>query len=345
MHLSTPAHKRALNIFIAKWSKNMSLLRKSQRKEQKQIELSLMNENGLILDAEGRPRKSNFCNICKLKFHQDVSLHEESLSHHKMCSMSKTRCDLCKASFKNTPSYFTHTADLSHVCKVAELKLKSESSQPHDEDASANETTVRVEEVIQPDVVQIESDHEGSVMDIDNFVTLDEVGDDDDEAENEDDKVESEEVEEEATETAEAKEAKEEVTEMKEEPKSPKEDLKAANKAVVSVKEEHDIPVKEEEEEEKPAIENKEIKTEVKQEQITEQLMGVDFIKPVTMHYCDLCHKFLPRHLNKAHDRILAEHCQGQNHIVLFKSRSESHQPSVASNEQEDDDQLDYEAD
>merc|ERR1712150_3963 len=82
----------------------------------------------------------------------------------------------------------------------------------------------------------------------------------------------------------------------------------------------------------------------------TKKGLGAEFVKSVRMQYCDLCRKFLPRPTqDKSEEDILADHCQGQNHVVLYKSRNETATESKAddstraSSPMPDEDDLDYE--
>lgn len=46
--------------------------------------------------------------------------------------------------------------------------------------------------------------------------------------------------------------------------------------------------------------------------------VGVESIRKVEVHYCDLCHMYLPRAEEEEMPRILAKHCKQRTHLTRY---------------------------
>lgn len=118
-------------------------MRQEQRYKQNELEKS----------EEDLQDKSNFCPLCKLNYRQHKSVHQASDGHKSMKKFLMPVCKVCVVSLKSPMIYE------NHICSIEHLKKLQNS-----EDIS-------------------NSDESGGDEDLDNFTTIDSVGDQEDDGE------------------------------------------------------------------------------------------------------------------------------------------------------------------
>lgn len=169
-------------------------------------------------EDEETPRA--FCLLCRLNHRQTKAVHNASDGHKNMIRFQRPKCSICRIYFKSPFMYEQHRASLEHI----QNKALTDNMRTDDENSDGD-----VE------------------RDLENFTTVDSVGDVDDE---------------DAGDLAEkAKAAEEEI-------------------------EEEDVNI------------------------------GVEHIKQISVHYCDLCRYYFPQNVKL--EARLKLHCQSRSHLRAY---------------------------
>merc|ERR1711874_853769 len=145
-HLHSKVHHDALNKLNLKLNLKLREMRDKQRNLQREA------DKGLETD------KKQFCQTCSLIYKQSKTEHNKTENHKMIRRFLMPRCDICKIDFKSPMSYEKHQAEYSHILKSRESR-----------EASANKTKTETKNE------EVDSQAEG--LDMENLVTLDEVGD------------------------------------------------------------------------------------------------------------------------------------------------------------------------
>lgn len=140
-HLFRGLHRAAMRRIAGKTRHKLMEMRQTQREAQKEEDEKV---------EEGSEQKSSYCPLCQLNFRQPKAVHQQSNGHKEMKRFLMPYCATCKIGFKSPMAYETHRASLEH------LKLKA-----------------RVERYANKD----DSGEDGAEIDLENFTTVDEVGD------------------------------------------------------------------------------------------------------------------------------------------------------------------------
>lgn len=184
--------------------KHKSILIQMRRAQRK-------SQNELEKDtADDAP--TNFCPICRLNFKQKKSVHQLSESHKNMKKFLSPVCKVCEIAFRSPIAY------AGHICSISHLKRKHQAEAGSDAEVEEN--------------------------DLENFTTIDSVGD--------------------GTEPTEEAGTSEEKGEKKE----------------VSI--------------------------------------GIEKVRKVEVHYCDLCKMYLTRGDEDEMPKIIAKHCKQSVHMRLY---------------------------
>ncbi|XP_015126691.1 golgin subfamily A member 6-like protein 22 isoform X2 [Diachasma alloeum] len=152
LHLYSGRHNIAMRRIAARHKANIARMRVVQRQEQRRVE-EKDEERGTL------PSRTMFCQICKLNYRSLKAVHHLSESHRQMKKFLTPFCRICRIQFRSPMLYETHVASLDHI--KAMLRKNSDDKKENGEaegDSSAPE----------------EDDKE---VNLDNFMTLDSVGD------------------------------------------------------------------------------------------------------------------------------------------------------------------------
>ncbi|KAK9891462.1 hypothetical protein WA026_014694 [Henosepilachna vigintioctopunctata] len=202
MHLRSRTHMLSMKRVAMKQKAILSQMRQAQRSAQNELEKSSSE------DLQGR---TLFCPLCKLNYKQKKDVHQSSEAHKNMKKFLMPFCKICSVTFKS-PMIFE-----SHCCSIEHLKRK----QRMENDAS---------------------DESNEDADLENFTTIDSVGD-----------VDEEEVD------------------KKDEPEA---------KEIVNV--------------------------------------GIEKIRKVEAHYCELCKMYLTRADDSEMPKVVAKHCKMVVHMKRY---------------------------
>nr|XP_029725815.1 zinc finger protein on ecdysone puffs isoform X2 [Aedes albopictus] len=138
-HLFRGLHRTAMRRIANKTRDKLIEMRTAQRAAQKE-EDEKVDENS--------EQKSSYCLLCQLNFRQPKSVHQKSDGHKEMKRFLMPYCATCKIGFKSPMAYEAHRASLEH------LKFKA-----------------RIERYAKE-----ETGEDGAEIDLENFTTVDEVG-------------------------------------------------------------------------------------------------------------------------------------------------------------------------
>ncbi|XP_017780072.1 PREDICTED: zinc finger protein on ecdysone puffs-like isoform X2 [Nicrophorus vespilloides] len=208
MHLHSGRHASAMRRVAMKQKSILSQMRLVQRRAQRELE---KNASDLAL-------RTSWCPLCKLNYKQAKLTHQTSQAHKDMKKFLMPYCKICKLTFKSPMLYE------SHCCSIEHIKRKS--------------TATGGDDI---------SDKEETEEDLENFMTIDSVGDMDEEGD-----------------TAEKKEGGD-----------------SKSKEHINV--------------------------------------GIENIKKVEVHYCDLCRLYLPRvSEDEEMNKILVRHCRQRTHLQKY---------------------------
>lgn len=139
-HLFRGLHRAAMRRLAVKNRDKLMEMRQAQRAAQKEEDEKV---------EENSEQKSSYCPLCQLNFRQPKAVHQKSDGHKEMKRFLMPYCATCKIGFKSPMAYEAHRASLEH------LKFKA-----------------RVERYANKD----EGDDGGAEIDLENFTTVDEVG-------------------------------------------------------------------------------------------------------------------------------------------------------------------------
>lgn len=139
-HLFRGLHRAAMRRISGKTREKLMEMRQTQRAAQKEEDEKV---------EEGSEQKSSYCPLCQLNFRQPKAVHQQSDGHKQMKRFLMPYCATCNIGFKSPMAYETHRASLEH------LKFKA-----------------RVERYGNKD----DSGEDGAEIDLENFTTVDEVG-------------------------------------------------------------------------------------------------------------------------------------------------------------------------
>lgn len=139
-HLFRGLHRAAMRRISGKTREKLMEMRQTQRAAQKEEDEKV---------EEGSEQKSSYCPLCQLNFRQPKAVHQQSDGHKQMKRFLMPYCATCNIGFKSPMAYETHRASLEH------LKFKA-----------------RVERYANKE----DSGEDGAEIDLENFTTVDEVG-------------------------------------------------------------------------------------------------------------------------------------------------------------------------
>ncbi|XP_043471180.1 DBIRD complex subunit ZNF326 isoform X3 [Leptopilina heterotoma] len=149
LHLYSGKHNSAMRRVAAKHKAMLARMRIIQRQDQRRLEARD--------EARGTlPSRTIFCPVCKLNYRSLKAVHNLSDSHRQIKRFLTPFCRVCRIQFKSPMTYETHVCSLDHIRKNLQDEKKSREG---DEVNSSG------------------GEDEDKEMNLDNFMTLDSVGD------------------------------------------------------------------------------------------------------------------------------------------------------------------------
>ncbi|XP_076045957.1 uncharacterized protein LOC143028152 isoform X2 [Oratosquilla oratoria] len=273
-HLASEAHKSQLNSLARKHSLVLRKIRVQQRQEQKDIEAKYEEEK----PEEFKNAVRRFCNMCKLAF-KNMPMEDNSLVHNrsKLHRIQKhylhPRCLVCRITFPTRMVYEHHMASIKHLRVSALTAMLDKDGSQEDKDKK--------------------HDSEEEELDLRNFMTLDSVGEDDDEVGSEHEEITG----------------GLDVTEIAEE------DLAGGDEEVEGAPRKHgDVGL---------AWEKLQLEDDEEEEEEDQQPLGTDYVRRIQAYFCSLCHKII-RGDSSHGARAVRKHCRGVTHISHY---NELHPP------------------
>ncbi|XP_076643722.1 uncharacterized protein LOC143353974 isoform X3 [Halictus rubicundus] len=170
LHLYSGRHSAAMRRIASRHKATLTRMRVLQRQEQRRVEARDAARGTL-------PSRTMFCPICKLNYRSLKAVHQLSESHRQMKRFLTPFCRVCRIQFRSPMLFETHMCSLDHIKRKSALKermnagngeAEADSSGPEEDDKEVN---------------------------LDNFMTLDSVGDVDEDEESPEKKKEKPESE------------------------------------------------------------------------------------------------------------------------------------------------------
>ncbi|XP_053995359.1 G patch domain-containing protein 8-like isoform X2 [Hylaeus anthracinus] len=170
LHLYSGRHSAAMRRIALRHKATLTRMRVLQRQEQRRVEARDAARGTL-------PSRTMFCPICKLNYRSLKAVHQLSDSHRQMKRFLTPFCRVCRIQFRSPMLFETHMCSLDHIKRKSALKermnagngdAEADSSGPEEDDKEVN---------------------------LDNFMTLDSVGDVDEDEESPEKKKEKPESE------------------------------------------------------------------------------------------------------------------------------------------------------
>ncbi|XP_043257868.1 zinc finger CCCH domain-containing protein 13 isoform X3 [Colletes gigas] len=152
LHLYSRRHSAAMRLIASRHKATLTRMRVLQRQEQRRVEARDAARGTL-------PSRTMFCPICKLNYRSLKAVHQLSDSHRQMKRFLTPFCRVCRIQFRSPMLFETHMCSLDHIKRKSALKermnagngeAEADSSGPEEDDKEVN---------------------------LDNFMTLDSVGD------------------------------------------------------------------------------------------------------------------------------------------------------------------------
>ncbi|XP_051155147.1 DBIRD complex subunit ZNF326-like isoform X2 [Leptopilina boulardi] len=175
LHLYSGKHNSAMRRVAAKHKAMLARMRIVQRQEQRRVEARD--------EARGTlPSRTIFCPVCKLNYRSLKAVHNLSDSHRQIKRFLTPFCRVCRIQLRSPMTYETHVCSLDHIRKK---NLQDETKKRDGDEVNSSG-----------------GEDEDKEMNLENFMTLDSVGDVDAEEDEENgDKKKKEKSEGEGTDT------------------------------------------------------------------------------------------------------------------------------------------------
>ncbi|XP_057339136.1 uncharacterized protein LOC130676698 isoform X3 [Microplitis mediator] len=152
LHLYSGRHNTAMRRIAARHKASLARMRVLQRQEQRRHEAREAARGTL-------PSRTMFCQICKLNYRSLKAVHHSSDSHRQIKRFLTPFCRVCRMQFRSPMLFETHACSLDHIKRKSLVdEKKSAGTAEADGDSSAMEDD--------------DKDHN-----LENFMTLDSVGD------------------------------------------------------------------------------------------------------------------------------------------------------------------------
>ncbi|KRT85953.1 hypothetical protein AMK59_1126, partial [Oryctes borbonicus] len=116
MHLQSGKHMAAMRRIAIKQKAILSRMRVIQRNAQRELEKT----------TEDLAPRTNFCPLCKLNYKQPKATHQASEAHKNMKKFLMPYCKVCKITFKSPMLYESHCCLIDHLKRKAIAEDKSD---------------------------------------------------------------------------------------------------------------------------------------------------------------------------------------------------------------------------
>lgn len=316
MHLTSEYHRSRLHRLARKHTVVLRKIRAQQRQEQRDNENKWKEEN----PEEFKTAVSRFCNACKLAFKclsnsasEGISQHNRSKLHRMQRHYLHPRCGLCRITFPTRMEYERHVASINHL-RVRTANIDNQGNNRRTDDQGQEE--------------------EGGDLDFANFMTLDSVGEDDEEGGG----SEHEEITG-GVDVAEAPDKDAAI--INDDDLDSISGASTADNSLLNMKDkdkDSDTPKKgnktghlEEEEEE---LEEDMLETEWDKEQHEDddeeghKPLGTEYVRRIEAYYCSICYKII-RADSSLGSRAVQRHCRSFSHLSHYRD----HHPSLPQDE------------
>ncbi|XP_076046421.1 uncharacterized protein LOC143028356 isoform X2 [Oratosquilla oratoria] len=287
-HLGSGDHKNQLSRLAHKHSLVLRKIRVQQRQEQKDIEAKWKEEK----PEEFQNAVTRFCNTCKLAFkylgytNEGINRHNRSKLHRMQRHYLHPRCGTCRITFP-TRMVYEH-----HMCSINHLRMRSSMLEKYRGSRKDGENR---------------DDMEFDDIDLDNFMTLDSVGEDDDEVGSEHEEI---------TGGLDAAEIAD--------------NLGGEEEADGTTRKLGDVSL---------AWEKLQLGDDDDEEEEDQQPLGTDYVRRVQAYFCELCHRIIRGDSSHGVSPV-RKHCRGVTHISHY---NELH-PAEQSEAEESGGEEDHEA-
>ncbi|XP_064086692.1 sarcoplasmic reticulum histidine-rich calcium-binding protein-like isoform X2 [Macrobrachium nipponense] len=284
-HLGSEGHKNQLNRLARKHSVVLRKIRVQQRQEQRDIEEKWKEEKA----EEFKNAVSKFCTTCKLAYKclgsnvsDGLSLHNRSKFHRMQRHYLHPRCSMCRITFPSRMVYEYHIASISHL-RVRTAKIDNNGGEGRSDEQ--------------------DQEDDDDVLDLANFMTLDSVGEDDEEVGSEHEEI---------TEGLDEVEAAEEGSMRKKSSKGRKCGMGRDNDEISIDADWEKDNLEEDDDETEP--------------------VGMDYVTRVEAYYCSLCCKYI-RGDTSLGSRCVQRHCRSFDHLAHYQ---DAHPPPAEEEEDAD---------
>ncbi|KAJ6642966.1 Cip1-interacting zinc finger protein, partial [Pseudolycoriella hygida] len=142
-HLYGRQHKLSLKRLSLRQKAQLARMRLAQRNNQREIEESAKDTDEL---------NSQFCLLCRLNYRSEKSEHQASEAHRKMKAFLMPYCTYCRIGFKSPMEFETHNCTIDHIKRKARHGNESTA-------ASENECEVDLEQFMTVDSIGDVDDH------------------------------------------------------------------------------------------------------------------------------------------------------------------------------------------
>lgn len=160
LHLFSGRHKTAMKRVAARYKSTLARMRVLQRQEQGKLEAREASHGNL-------PSRTMFCQICKLNYRSLKAQHHRSDAHRRMKRLLAPFCRTCRIQFRSYMPYETHITSLDHIKRKHSMDDRvnggggggGAGGEADDVESSGHD------------------DEDDKEVDLNNFMTLDSVGD------------------------------------------------------------------------------------------------------------------------------------------------------------------------
>lgn len=121
MHLQSGRHMAAMRKVALKQKSILSQMRMAQRTAQRELEKT----------TDDLAPRTNFCPLCKLNYKQPKATHQASAAHKNMKKFLMPYCKFCKITFKSPMIYESHCCSIEHI-KRKQLTQNGDKSDKED---------------------------------------------------------------------------------------------------------------------------------------------------------------------------------------------------------------------
>ncbi|KYB28932.1 hypothetical protein TcasGA2_TC032287 [Tribolium castaneum] len=132
LHLQSRTHMMAMRKVAIKQKSILAQMRQAQRNAQNELEKT----------SDDLAPRTNFCPLCKLNYKQRKAVHQNSDAHKNMKKFLMPYCKLCSITFKSPMMYESHCCSIEHLKRKQRVENGENSDEFDDEANLENFTTI-----------------------------------------------------------------------------------------------------------------------------------------------------------------------------------------------------------